>query len=359
MNASPEHELGRFAGLALAAIEREYPFHLIHLQRDASDLAVPRDLHTVFHGAFDWHSSVHGHWCVARALRLGAGEEFAAAAEPVLDRRLTPERVAGELRYLEPGERAGFERPYGLAWLLQLCAELREWDAPSAVRWRAALAPLECLAAARLAEWLPRLPFPLRSGEHSQSAFALGLALDWAAVAGERELADLFRRESRRLYEGDHDAAIHLEPSGHDFLSPILGEADLMRRVLGRRDYAAWIDHLLPALDGEAARRWLEPVVSPDLADGKLSHLAGLVLSRAWMLEGIVSALDPGSSFAAVLARAAVMHREAGLAAVTEGPYAATHWLGSYAVYLVTRRGIAGGTAWPASELTVPRHRIG
>lgn len=341
MNAPAPSDLTPFARLALAAIERDYPFHLIHLTHHAEDLAAPRELHPVFHGAYDWHSSVHGHWCLVRAIRMGAADDFAATASEVLDRRLTPERVAGEVRYLEAPERAGFERPYGLAWLLQLCAELREWNDARAARWLSALAPLERLAAGRIAEWLPRLPFPLRSGEHAQSAFALGLALDWANGASEADLVRLFRREAVRLYGYDCDAPIHTEPSGHDFLSPALGEADLMRRVILPSEFARWLTGLLPNLESDGARRWLEPVTSPDLADGKLSHLAGLNLSRAWMMEGIVASLDASSPSAAVLAHAAASLRESGLAAVTDGPYAATHWLGSFAMYLVTRRGIA------------------
>jgi hypothetical protein len=336
-----EGELVRFASLALESIERPYPFHLVHVVRSEDDVGPPRTVHPVFHGSFDWHSAVHGHWCVVRALRLGAGAAFAARAWPVLERRLDAERLEPERRYLATPERVGFERPYGLAWLLQLGAELREWDEPRARAWRDALAPLEAVAAERLTEWLPRLPYPIRSGEHSQSAFAMGLALDWARAAGETGFARLIEREAVRLHGADRDAGVHLEPSGHDFLSPTLGEADLMRRVLDFGDFTAWLRGFLPKLDDDRARRWLEPVVSPDLADGKLSHLAGLNLSRAWMLEGVVSALDESAPIAAILARGAARHREAGLAAVTDGPYASTHWLGSFAVYLVTRRGLS------------------
>lgn len=328
-------ELVRFARLALQSIEREHPFHLLHVVARPGDVAEPRRLHPVFHGAFDWHSAVHGHWCIARAARLAGDAEFARAALAVLARRLAPAALAGEHEYLASPDHTGFERPYGLAWLLQLSAELREWNEPALAPAVAALDPLERIAVARLDTWLRRLPFPIRSGEHAQSAFALGLALDWARSAGASAFAATIVNESRRLYGADRNAAIHLEPSGHDFLSPSLGEADLMRRVLAARDYREWLAGFLPA-DAVSA---LAPVESPDLADGKLSHLAGLALSRAWMLEGIASALDGAA--AATFARCAATHREAGLAAVHEGPYAATHWLGSFAVYLVTRRGIA------------------
>lgn len=328
----------RFARLALQSIEREHPYHLLHVVARPGDVAEPRALFPVFHGAFDWHSAVHGHWCLARAARRAGDAAFAREATAVLARRLTPAALAGEHAYLADPAHSGFERPYGLAWLLQLAAELRAWDEPALAAATAALGALESVAVERLTTWLVRLSFPVRSGEHSQSAFALGLALDWARATGTHGFAATIERESVRLHRDDRRAALHLEPSGHDFLSPVLGAADLMRRVLDRAAFAAWLDGFLPGpdpLDG------FEPVVSPDLADGKLSHLAGLNLSRAWMLEGIASALDSAHPAHAAFARAAGRHRDAGLAAVGDGPYAATHWLGSFAVYLVTRRGIA------------------
>ena len=328
-------ELVRFARLALQSIEREHPFHLLHVVARPGDVAEPRVLHPVFHGAFDWHSAVHGHWCLARAARRGGDAAFTREATAVLARRLSPAALAGERDYLASPDHTGFERPYGLAWLLQLAAELREWGEPALAPAVPALEALERVAVERLTTWLHRLPFPVRSGEHSQSAFALGLAFDWARTAGDDALAGGIVREARRLYGADRDAALHLEPSGHDFLSPALGEADLMRRVLERAEFTSWLAGFL----ADDAIGGLAPVTSPDLADGKLSHLAGLNLSRAWMLEGIATALE--AARAEVWARAAARHREAGLAAVHDGPYAATHWLGSFAAYLVTRRGCA------------------
>jgi hypothetical protein len=329
------------ARLALAAIQRPYPFHLVHLMRDGADLRPPGELYPSFHGAFDWHSAVHGHWCVARALRTELDRSFAAEAVPVLERAFAPDRLAGEIAHLESPGREGFERPYGLAWLLQLAAELRERATPEARRWAETLAPLERLAAERITGWLPRLAHPIRSGEHSQTAFALGLVLDWARGAGAHDRARAVAERARHWYFADHDAPLDWEPSGHDFLSPILGEADLMRRVLPASEFASWFARFLPDLEGPRPRRWLEPVVAADRADGKLAHLDGLNLSRAWMLEGIATALPAGERRRAVLEVAAARHRESGLASLASGHYAGTHWLGSFALYLLTRRGIA------------------
>ena len=330
----------RFAALVLAAIHREYPSHVLHLLQADEDARPPRQLTPAFYGSFDWHSSVHGHWALARLLRLHPGAAFQSRGQAALARSLTPANLAGEVAYLGAPGRESFERPYGLAWLLMLAAELREWDAPEAHAWQAALAPLEGLARERLFAWLPRLPWPVRTGLHSQTAFALGLALDWCAVTTDAALAERIRSRARDWYGEDVAAPVAYEPSGIDFLSPALGEADLMRRVLEPREFAGWLARFLPDPGGPAARRWLTPVTSPDPSDGHLAHLDGLNLSRAWMLEGVAAALGGQDVRRAGLERDAAAHARAGLAAVTGEHYAGAHWLGSFATYLLTRRGI-------------------
>lgn len=332
---------GHLAGLVLAAIHREYPSHILHLLRSDADVRPPRELTPAFFGSFDWHSCVHGHWCLARLTRRFPDAPFASRSRAALATSLTPERLSGEVAYMGSDGRQGFERPYGLAWLLQLGAELREWDDPEAQAWRSALQPLESLARQRLAAWLERLPWPIRSGEHAQSAFAMGLALDWARAARQPDFAALIERRSRDFHSADQNAPIAFEPSGHDFLSPALGAADLMRRVLAPGEFADWLGRFLPDLESPAARRWLTPVASPDRADGKLAHLDGLNLSRAWMLDGVASALAAADPRRAILLERSRAHAQAGLAAVTEEHYAGAHWLGTFAVYLLTRRGVA------------------
>ncbi len=341
-----EREAAPIAGMVLECVGREYPSQVAHRLASDADARPPRQLTPAFFGSFDWHSAVHGHWCLARLLRGFPDAAFAPPARAALDAALTPANLAAETAYLAAPGREGFERPYGLAWLLQLALELREWGSGPAPGWSAALAPLERLAAERLAAWLPRLRWPVRSGEHAQSAFALGLALDWARGAGAAELERLIVERARDHYADDADAPLAYEPSGQDFLSPIQGEADLMRRVLDRAAFAAWLGRFLPDLEGDAARRWLTPVEPGDRSDGKLAHLDGLNLSRAWMLEGIASRLprDGAREVArvAALEAAARRHREAGLAAVPAPDYAGRHWLGSFAVYLLSRRGLGG-----------------
>jgi len=330
----------RFARLALACVHQEYPNKIAHVMSGDADARPPRELTPAFHGCYDWHSSVHGHWLLARVARLLPDAPFAAEARRALARSLTAENLAAEVLYLEGKGRVSFERPYGLAWLLQLTAELREWDAPEARAWAAAIAPLERASAARLRDWLPKLTRPIRIGEHSQTAFALGLVLDWARVKGDRETEALVVARSRDFYGQDRDCPLAYEPSGEDFLSPCLGEADLMRRVMDKAVFARWLSGFLPALPKDGSPGWLEPGVVTDPTDPKLAHLDGLNLSRAWMLEGMASALPKGDPRLAGLRAAAAVHREKGLAAVTGEHYEGGHWLGTFAVYLVTGRGL-------------------
>lgn len=334
-------ELAPFVEMALGAVHREYPYHLLLVLRSEADLALPSALTPAFRGAFDWHSAVHGHWALARAVRLHPDAAWSTRARAAVNANLTPERLAAEHAFLSAPGREGFERPYGLAWLLQLAAELREWRDDDAGRWSAALAPLEAIAAERLREYFTRLPWPVRSGEHAQSAFAMGLALDWARTARDDSTAARLAQRAFDLFGRDEAAPVRYEPSGHDFLSPILAEADLLRRTLPREAFARWLASFLPEPGDPALAAWLTPVRSPERADGKLAHLDGLQLSRAWMLAGVCSALGEDSPLATPLREAADTARRHALATARSTHYAGTHWLGSFAIYLLTERGLA------------------
>ena len=329
----------RLAALALGCVHREYPNKIAHVLSGDDDVGPPRVLTPAFYGCFDWHSAVHGHWLLARLARTEPESSFAAPARAALSRTLTEANVAGEVRYLEGEGRATFERPYGLAWLLQLGAELREWRDPRAEAWSRALSPLERAAVGRLSAWLPKLSRPVRVGEHDQTAFALGLALDWARVARDDAFARLVESRARDFYLGDRDCPIRYEPSGQDFLSPCLAEADLMRRLLAPVPFAAWLGGFLPGIPLDGSPSWLEPAIVTDPGDGKLAHLDGLNLSRAWMLQGIAAGLPADDPRAAALLAASAAHREAGLRAVTGERYEGGHWLGTFGVYLTTGRG--------------------
>jgi hypothetical protein len=344
------HAAERFAKLALTCVEKEYPNKISHVLNSDSDVGPPRKLTPAFYGCYDWHSSVHGHWLLVRLIRTLPEAPFAAPARDALRKSLTAENLKQEASYLRGAGRASFERPYGLSWLLQLCAELREWDDPQAREMSANLRPLEEAAVERLKTWLPKLPNPVRIGEHDQTAFGLGLMLDYARTVGDEAFAKLVSDSARKFFLADKNCPLAYEPSGEDFLSPCLGEADAMRRVLSQDEFAKWLKEFLPQIPTTPAqseaptREWLPVTRSPDPSDPKLAHLDGLNLSHAWMLEGIISALPADDPRRFHLSAAAEAHRRAGLAAVTGEHYEGGHWLGSFAVYLTTQRGIQHGT---------------
>ena len=348
-----EQAAERFVRLALACVHREYPNKLSHLLNSDADVAPPCKLTPAFCGCYDWHSSVHGHWLLGRLARSFPEAKFTSAARDALRQSLTSANLKQEAAYLKGKGRASFERPYGLAWLLQLCAELREWNDPLARELAGNLRPLENAAVERLSAWLPKLSHPVRIGEHDQTAFALGLILDYARGSGHGELAKLAEGSARRFFLKDTNCPLAYEPSGEDFLSPCLGEADVMRRVLSPNEFGKWLAAFLPQVPTKATADWLPVVVSPDPSDPKLAHLDGLNLSRAWMLEGIISGLPSDDLRRGALETAAAAHRQAGLAAVTGEHYEGGHWLGSFAVYLTTRRGIAAASQ-PAREEAHP-----
>ncbi len=330
----------RFAALALACVHKEYPNKIAHVLNGDADARPPRELTPAFFGCYDWHSSVHGHWLLARLARMFPEASFTPKARAALARSLTAAHIEAEVRYLSAPGRVSFERPYGLAWLLQLAAELREWEDPQAREWSAALKPLEEAAAGRIRDWVPKLTRPIREGEHDQTAFAFGLILDWARRAGDGAMEQLLTQRVQTFYGKDRRCPLAYEPSGHDFLSPCIAEADLMRRVLPPARFASWLREFLPEIPANGSSAWLEPAVVSDPSDPKLAHLDGLNLSRAWMLEGIASGLPPADKRLGALRAAAKRHREAGLQAVTGAHYEGGHWLGSFAVYLTSGRGL-------------------
>jgi hypothetical protein len=345
-NSAPKFDAAaaeRFARLALACVDKEYPNKISHVLNSDADVAPPNRLTPAFYGCYDWHSSVHGHWLLVRLVRKFPDARFVKSAREALRKDLTTENLKQEAAYLREKGRTSFERPYGLAWLLQLCAELREWDDSQAQEMSANSRPLEVAAVERLKAWLPKLSHPVRIGEHDQTAFALGLLLDYARSTGNESFARLLNDQARKFYLADKNCPMAYEPSGEDFLSPCLAEADVMRRVLPSAEFGRWLKEFMPQIPATGTSGWLPVAVSPDPSDPKLAHLDGLNLSRAWMLEGVISALPPDDARRSSLAAVAEAHRRAGLWAVTGAHYEGGHWLGSFAVYLVTQRGVEAG----------------
>ena len=333
----------RFTRLALDCVQQEFPNKISRTTDTAEEIGRPKDLFPVFYGCFDWHSAVHGHWLLVRQLRVGP-QEAAWRAEAIakLNANITPENVAGELANFRRAARGSWERPYGWAWVLQLTAELREYDDPNAKRWLAALEPLEADIVAATKAWLPKLAYPIRLGTHNQSAFAFTLMLDWAETAGDEAFAKQLKLKAADFHLYDENCPINYEPSGEDFLSPCLMTADLMRRVADTaQTYDNWLTRNLPNIPTDGSADWLAPAIVKDASDGKLVHLDGVNLSRAWNLYNIARALPEDDARRASLIGAANIHRDVGVASVSDEHYSGSHWLASFATYLMTDRG------WP------------
>jgi hypothetical protein len=318
------------AQCALDVLARRFPHKLDHLILDEHDHRLPQEMHPVFDGCFDWHSSVHMHWSLLRLRALAPGLAADRAIADRFDAHLRPELVERELAYLRTPGRGSFERPYGWAWLLKLQQELgaqARAGRDDAARWAAALRPLAGEIGRRLAAFLELSRYPVRAGTHANSAFAMLLARGHAEAGGDSSLCGTIDRVARTWFSADVAYPALYEPSGTDFLSPGLCEALLMRRVMGE-DFAAWWAAFRPA--PAALSRWCEPAVVSDRGDGQLVHLDGLNLSRAWCLRALAPALEGGER--EIFERAAVAHWGAAWPHVTTGDFVATHWLVSFAL---------------------------
>ena len=320
----------RFASIALGHLTREFPNKLDHVMTGPQDLKSPRSLHPIFFGSFDWHSCVHGHWLLARLYRRFPHMPEAAPIRALLDEQLTVEKATGELRYLEQPATRSFERPYGWAWVLALQAELLRHESAEGRRWAGAVAPLAREFVRRFEAYLPLATYPVRAGVHSNTAFALLLAREYAVEARSFGFAGLCADTALRWYQGDRGCPAW-EPSQDEFLSPALMEAALMADVMPKEDFAAWLAAFLPqAASGEPATLFTPATVS-DRSDGKIAHLDGLNLSRAWCWRHIVVDLPPSDP----LRNRAEAAIDAHLAAALEhlaGDYMGEHWLATFAL---------------------------
>jgi hypothetical protein len=317
------NQANTLASLPIRSIQREYPNALLHVLNGPEDIRSPRELHPAFFGCFDWHSAVHGHWMLIRLLKLFPMAEEALIRQ-MIGENLTAKNIKEETRYFE--SRPSFERPYGWAWLLKLCQELHGWGDAEGKQWRANVRPLEELLVRRYQEFLPNQTYPIRVGTHGNTAFGLSFALDYAVATGNSSFEAHLKRRSRDYYQADVRSGVWLEPSGNDFFSPSLIEADLMRRVLTGPEFAEWFKAFLPD-----ASSILSPAKVSDRSDPQIGHLDGLNLSRAWCLRSIGRQLGDDC-----LLSAAETHAREGLAHVASGHYEGEHWLGSFAVYLLT-----------------------
>ena len=330
------------ANLALAGLDREFPNKPSNVLGSSASVLTPKEMFPAFYGCFDWHSSVHGHWLLVRVLRQFPDLAQAAEIRSRLAAHFTAENLAKEAAFFADDLNKSYERMYGWAWLLRLVAELNDWDDPDAKQWRANLRPLEEVLIMRIKAYLPLLSYPIRTGEHPDTGFALGQILDYARATENRELEELVVRRAKDYFLNDFDYPTRYEPSGQDFFSSGWNEADLMRRILDPAEFSVWLDRFIPSLTLGELGPLLQPVEVTDVTDGKLVHLAGLNLSRAWCQNGIASALAKDDPRRDLLLKVAAEHTAAGLKTVFSGHYEGEHWLGTFALYSLTEVAVGG-----------------
>jgi hypothetical protein len=311
-------------------VTKEYPNKLDHVLNKRADLKSPKELHPVFFGSFDWHSCVHGYWLLATLLRLFPEMREAKKIEALFDAQLTPAKVRAEVKYLSQPLRATFERPYGWAWLLMLSAELNRHASKNGKRWSDALAPLADAFTGRFIDFLPKATYPTRVGTHFNSAFAITLALEYAEVASNDDLRKALVKSARTWYSKDSDCQAW-EPGGDDFLSPALMEAECMRRVLKANEFPIWLDRFLPRLAVREPATLFAPATVSDRSDGKIAHLDGLNLSRAWCWRSIAATWPASDARRGIALEAAQVHLAASLPHVA-GDYMGAHWLATFAL---------------------------
>ena len=333
MSSLTEEIASTYAALALGHVQREYPNKLDHVMNGAADVRTPRELHPMFYGSFDWHSCVHAYWLLARVVRRFPELPEAAHIHDLFDRQLTGQKIAAEVEYLAQDNRGTFERPYGWGWLLMLAGELSRFESAEGMRWSATLQPLADAFVERFRNFLPKATYPTRAGTHFNTAFACVLAFDYADAVGDTGFASLLRKKAQSWYGSDRDCQAW-EPSGDDFLSSALIEAECMRRALEPSEFNRWFGFFLPRMAQQEPQSLFTPVSVSDRTDGKIAHLDGLNLSRAWCwrwLAGTFDSQDPRRALAVV---AANKHLTASLPYVS-GDYMGEHWLATFALLAI------------------------
>lgn len=324
---------------ALANITREYPNMPYFVATGPGPYPTHREFHPAFYGCFDWHSCVEMHWVIVRLLRLFLESDPTGEARATLNDLLTEERINVEKSFFRDPNHRTFERPYGWGWLLALHHELTAWNDPDSQHWAAAVAPLADLLSENLLAWLPTLPYPQRTGVHPNTAFGLSRAYDTAharSARGDDRLLTAIHSTADRFFRQDTDYPANYEPSGADFLSPALSEAELMSRVLPASEFPGWLEHFLPGIATSQPAALFQPAQMPHTGDGQLAHLTGLNLSRAWAFVALAGRLPADDPRIAPLLAAAERHATSALPFVTDSDYMVEHWLAAYATLLLS-----------------------
>ncbi len=327
----------KFAAMAMKCIEKEYPNKPSHVMNSEKEVLGPRAQHPAFYGCYDWHSAVHGHWMLVRLLKIFPGLPEAVEIRKALSRNLTAANILKEVEYFKQPGRKSFERIYGWAWFLKLVEELYGWDDPDGKAWKKNLGPLEAAVVKLYIDFLPKQAYAIRTGVHPNTAFGLAFGLDYARAVKNERLEEVLIERSYFYYYRDRDCPAGWEPGGEDFFSPCLMEAWLMRRVLVKPgEFVKWFRGFLPGMKEGKPWSLTEPAMVTDRSDGKLVHLDGLNLSRAWCMKGIAGVFPEGDVVRGHLLKAARRHAKDALSSIHSGNYAGEHWLASFAIYLLS-----------------------
>lgn len=327
-------EANNLAELPLACVNTEYPNKLGQTLENKNAMGEPHELHPAFYGCFDWHSSVHAHWSLVYLLKNFPDLQKAEAIQQALEKSLSAENIQGEVDYFNREESNSYERTYGWAWLLKLSEELKTWEDPKAKELADNLEPLTQLIVKRYKEFLPKLNYPIRVGEHTNTAFGLGFAWDYAHTVKDEVFEEAITKRAQEFYLKDDNCPVSWEPSGYDFLSPCLEEVDIMRRVLPKNAFSMWIDDFMPELKNEDFSMEVGEV--SDRTDGKLVHLDGLNFSRAWVLYGLANQYPEQFGHLKSLANEHISHSFDNVAGDS---YEGGHWLGTFAIYALQQAG--------------------
>jgi len=330
--ATAEH----LSGLALKCLHKEYPNKLDHVMNGENEVLEPHVLHPAFYGCYDWHSSVHGHWMLVRILKTFPAIKNAQEIRAELNKSFTTQNINAEIAYLAQANRKSFERTYGWAWLLKLSEELHDWNDADGILWNSTVSPLAEKFVLRFTEFLPNQVYPIRTGVHPNTAFALGFALDYARKTSNAAFEKILISTSLTYFLKDTHYPLAFEPSGEDFFSPALMEASLLRRVLPENEFRSWLVEFFGKIDSQSLAPILIPAIVSDRTDPKLAHLDGLNLSRAWCLREVASAFPAQSPERDLFEAAALKHEDAAVPYIASGNYEGDHWLASFAIYLLT-----------------------
>ncbi|MFD2415133.1 DUF2891 domain-containing protein [Amycolatopsis pigmentata] len=330
---------GDLARVALANVVREYPHHELHRHTAAAPVPTPRQLHPCFYGSYDWHSCVEMFWVLVRLLRHHADSVPATEIRRTLNEHLTVEALTTEAAYFARDEQRTNQRPYGWSALLELAHETATWADPDAARWSAALHELSVVFVTRYLDWLPQATYPVRHGVHTNGAFGLSRALPYAeyrAARDEPRLLQVITETARRWFGSDSDYPGAWEPSGADFLSPALAEAELMARLLPATGFTDWLRRFLPGIAKRQPTALFTPATVSDPSDGQIAHLHGLNLHRAWCWHRLACTLPSDDDRVPVMLDAARHHTSASLPQTTGSPYSVEHFLAYYALLLLS-----------------------